>query len=175
LAGIAPETLEQLRPWLAAYELEHAYQKRNGQTGLSANQVLAAEAMKAGVPVRSEFPTQEDTIAGYGALSPIADLQFLRFTLDEILAGPAKLRRENADWARGAIGLATERVQTAGRKFPELYDELFVQRNRRWTPRIADMLQQHKPSLIVVGNYHLLGPDGVLVLLGRNGLKLERA
>ena len=94
LAVLPVEQLGSARPWLAAYELEHSYARATGHTGLSANQVLAADANKAGVPVHSEFPAQDDTIAAYGALSPLADLQFLRFTLDDILAAPGEIDRE---------------------------------------------------------------------------------
>jgi uncharacterized protein YbaP (TraB family) len=174
MARVAVAQLTNLRPWLAAYQLEHAYAGVTGHTGLSANQVLMAKAKQDGVPVRSEFPAQDDTIAAYGALSPAADLQFLRFTLDEILAAPGRVDRENADWARGDLGPAASAVSTASKAFPELYQELFVARNTRWIPRISAMLEEARPSLVVVGNYHLPGPDGVLAQLRRNGLAARR-
>ena len=36
------------------------------------------------------------------------------------------------------------------------------------------MLVQTKPSLVVVGNYHLLGPDGVLAQLRQQELAAKR-
>jgi uncharacterized protein YbaP (TraB family) len=174
LAQLPVAQLGSVRPWLAAYELEHAYAHVTGNTAMSANQVLGADAKKAGVAIRSEFPAQDDTIAAYGAMSPLADLEFLRFTLDDILDPPGDIDRENAAWARGDLGPATAKVATARRRYPEFYRELLVERNRRWAPRIADMLQQSKPSLVVVGNYHLLGPDGVLAQLRRAGLTARR-
>ncbi len=174
LAQIPVAQLGSVRPWLAAYELEHAYDRVMGRTGLSANQVLAADAKKAGVAIQSEFPAQDDTVAAYGALSADADLQFLRFTLDEMLAAPGEADRENADWARGDLGAATTTVDVARRRYPDLYRAFFIERNGRWTPRIKQMLGQSKPSLIVVGNYHLVGPDGVLAQLRRAGLTAKR-
>jgi uncharacterized protein len=174
LAQLPVEQLGSVRPWLAAYELEHAYGRATGHTGLSANQVLTADAKKVGVPIRSEFPAQDDTIAAYGTLSPLADLQFLRLTLDDILAAPGEIDRENADWAGGALGRATAKVADARRRYPELFHYLFVERNRQWAPRILDMLQQTKPSLVVVGNYHLLGPDSVLAQLRQHDLTATR-
>jgi uncharacterized protein YbaP (TraB family) len=174
LALLPVEQLGAARPWLAAYDLEHSYAHAIGHTGLSANQVLAADANKAGVPVQSEFPAQDDTIAAYGALSQVADLQFLRFTLDEILAPPGEVDGENAGWAKGALGPAITTVNAIRQRYPELYQELFVERNRRWVPRIANMLRQAKPSLVVVGNYHLLGPQGVLAQLRLEHLAAAR-
>ena len=175
LARLPVERLGSARPWLAAYQLEHAYAQATGHAGLSANQVLAADAHKAGVPIRSEFPAQDDTIAAYGALSPAADLQFLRLTLDDILAAPGKVDQENAGWARGALGPATARVRGISQQYPDLYRALIIERNRGWLPRIADMLRQAKPSLVVTGGYHLLGPQGVLAQLHEHGLRPVRA
>jgi uncharacterized protein YbaP (TraB family) len=174
LAHVPMEQLAKLRPWLATYQLEHEYARATAHTGLSANQVLTARANQSGVPVRSEFPAQDDTIAAYGSLSPAADLQFLRFTLDEMLAAPGKVDRENADWASGDLGPATATLVAASKLYPDLYRELFVERNNRWIARIGEMLKLPKPSLIVVGNYHLLGPAGVLALLRQNGLSPRR-
>lgn len=176
-AALAHLPLDQLgssRPWLAAYQLEQAYKRAMGLTGLSANEVLAADAQTAGVPIFSEFPAQDDTIAEYGALSPEQDLQFLRYTLDNILAQPEEATRENADWARGDLERATASAIRFNRRYPELARSFFVERNRRWLPRIRAMLRQPKPSLVVVGNYHLLGPGGMLALLQAQALPAER-
>lgn len=154
LARLPVERLGSARPWLAAYQLEHAYAQATGHAGLSANQVLAADAHKAGVPIRSEFPAQDDTIAAYGALSPAADLQFLRLTLDDILAAPGEVDRENGDWARGALGPATARVRGISQQYPDLYRALIIERNRGWLPRIADML----PGQAQPGGHGRLSP-----------------
>jgi uncharacterized protein len=174
LAQFPVARLESFRPWLAAYQLEQAYDRTAGLTGRSANEVLVAEAKKAGVPVRSEFPTQGDTIAEYGALSPDQDLQFLRLTLDNILAPPEQVARENSDWARGDVARAAAAADQFRRRYPELARALLIERNRRWVPRIQAMLQEAKPSLVVVGDYHLLGPEGLLALLKTAGLNPRR-
>jgi uncharacterized protein YbaP (TraB family) len=126
------------------------------------------------VPILSEFPAQDDTIAGYGSMSPDADLQFLRYTLDYVLAPAGQTERENADWGRGDVGPATAAVNQVARRYPDLTRALFIERNRRWVPRITAMLGQARPSLVVMGNYHLLGPDGVLMQLRQNGLVARR-
>jgi uncharacterized protein YbaP (TraB family) len=173
LAHLPVERLQPFRPWLAAYQLERAYNRAAGLTGLSANEVLAADAKKAAVPIRSEFPSQGDTIAEYGSLSPEQDLQYLRYTLDNILAAD-QAERENTDWARGDVARATTAASQFRQRYPDLARIFFLERNRRWVPRIEAMLQEAKPSLVVVGNYHLLGPDGVLALLKADGLRPRR-
>ena len=173
LAQLPVSRLEPFRPWLAAYQLEQAYKRAAGLTGLSANEVLAAEAKKAAIPIRSEFPTQGDTIAEYGSLSSDQDLQFLRYTIDNIL-GSREAEHEDAEWARGDVALATTSANRFRRRYPDLARVFFLERNRRWVPRIEAMLREAKPSLVIVGNYHLLGSEGVLALLKADGLQPRR-
>jgi uncharacterized protein YbaP (TraB family) len=173
LAHVPVDRLERLRPWLAAYQLEQAYNRAAGLTGLSAGEVLAAEAKKAAIPIHSEFPAQSDILGEFGSASPDQDLQYLRSTLDNILAPADQVERENADWAHGDEARATTAARQFSQRYPDL-TRMFVARNRRWVPRITAMLQADRPSLVVVGNYHLLGPEGILVLLKTDGLRPKR-
>jgi uncharacterized protein YbaP (TraB family) len=174
LAHLPVERLSRFRPWLAAQQLEDAYSRTMGLTGLSANQVLTAVAAKAGIEVHSEFAAQDDFIAWFGALSPKQDLQRLRDTLDDILAPPEESARANADWKRGDVRSTAAEVARMKRLYPEMYEAIVVDRNRAWPPRIKVMLQAPKPSLIVVGNYHLVGPDSLLAQLRAENLSAKR-
>jgi uncharacterized protein len=49
-----------------------------------------------------------------------------------------------------------------------------VQRNQLWVPRVHTMLNAARPTMIVVGLYHLVGPDSMLVQLGASGARLRR-
>jgi uncharacterized protein len=168
------ERLAQFRPWLAAQQLEDAYYRAMGLKGLSANQVLTADAQKAGVPVESEFAAQDDFIAWFGALPPELDLQRLRATLDDLLAPPQDAQKANARWALGDDRPTAAEVARMTRLYPEMAWPLLIDRNRAWAPRIKAMLQQPKPSLIVVGDYHLVGPDSILAVLRAERLSVKR-
>ncbi|HEY3950830.1 TraB/GumN family protein [Phenylobacterium sp.] len=174
LAHLPVERLSQFRPWLAAQQLDDAYNHVRGLKGLSANQVLSADAQKAGISVQSEFAAQDDFIAWFGALSPEEDLQRLRATLDDMLAPPEDAERANADWLRGDDRRSAAEVARMKRVYPEMYRLLLLDRNRAWIPRIKTMLQDPKPSLIVVGSYHLVGPDSILAQLRAERLPVKR-
>ncbi len=174
LAHLPVERLAQFRPWLAAQQLDDAYSRTLGLKGLSANQVLTAAAEKAGVAVNSEFAAQDDFIAWFGALAPEPDLQRLRATLDDILAPPEASKRADEAWMRGDERGEADQLARMKRLYPEMYDLLLVARNRAWPARIRLMLQAPKPSLIVVGNYHLVGPDSILAQLRAERLPAKR-
>jgi uncharacterized protein YbaP (TraB family) len=174
LAGLSVERLSQFRPWLAAQQLEDAYFRTMGLKGLSANQVLTAAAQKAGIGVFSEFAAQDDFIAWFGALSPEQDLQRLRETLDDILSPREVSERADADWVRGDDRREAAQIERMRRLYPEMYELLLVARNRAWPARIKSMLQSPKPSLMVVGNFHLVGPDSIQAQLRAEGLSAKR-
>ena len=58
-------------------------------------------------------------------------------------------------------------------KFPELYEQLFYQRNRAWVPKLEKQLAQGK-AFIAVGAGHLLGEQSVVALLRAKGYEAKR-
>jgi uncharacterized protein YbaP (TraB family) len=56
---------------------------------------------------------------------------------------------------------------------PEVYKVLFVERNRRWIPKIEACLDGAR-CMIVVGAGHLVGADGLIALLRGRGYSVEQ-
>ena len=42
---------------------------------------------------------------------------------------------------------------------------MLAQRNRAWAGKIADLIRQGEPALVIVGAMHLIGPGSVVELL----------
>lgn len=169
IASLAP-----YRPWLAGAILQDAYYAATGMNQPAADDVLAAEAKKTGISLSHEFPRKDDTIAWFGSMSPIQDIEYLRYVLDSILAGPVVDERMYADWSMGRLERATEFMRNLTRKYPQLFEKITVERNRNWVPRIQTMLNKPVPSMVVVGMYHLVGPESLLSQLQKSGLKVHR-
>jgi uncharacterized protein len=174
IAGVPEDALQPFRPWLAAQALEGAFFSAQGVNGRNADVVLVSEASAAGVSMSSEFATKEDVARWLGSFSPVQEVQYLRCTLDEILSGHDEGQRIYADWARGKDGLARGWVARMKNLYPELYSSLIAARNKGWVPRVRSMLAQPKPTMIVVGLYHLVGPDSIQAQLRANGLHVKR-
>ena len=57
---------------------------------------------------------------------------------------------------------------------PEECESLLYVRNRNWIPKIEQLLDQNKDSLVVVGAGHLIGEENVIQLLKQKGYKVRR-
>jgi uncharacterized protein len=174
IADVPEDALQPFRPWLAGQSLEGAFFGAEGMNGRNAYQVLVSEATEAGIPISSEFATKEDAARWFGDLPPEQEVQYLRYTLDEILTGHDENQRIYADWAAGKDDRAADSVAKLKRLYPELYRSLTVSRNRAWVPQIRSMLTQPKPTMVVVGLYHLVGPDSIQAQLRASGLRVKR-
>jgi uncharacterized protein YbaP (TraB family) len=53
--------------------------------------------------------------------------------------------------------------------FPEVYEQLLVQRNSNWLPIIHNMFEEPGTEYVLVGTAHLIGPDGLLQRLEKKG------
>jgi len=59
-------------------------------------------------------------------------------------------------------------------KTPRLYELLGRDRNLKWLPQVRAMLDKRGTRLVIVGAMHLLGEDGLVELLRRQGVQVER-
>jgi uncharacterized protein YbaP (TraB family) len=174
IAGVPEDSLQPFRPWLAGQALEGAFFGARGFNGKNADQVLVAEAAEAGILVSSEFATKEDAARWFSDLPPEQEVQYLRYILDEILTGHDEDQLIYREWAGGKDSRAAESVAKMKKLYPELYRSLVVSRNRAWVPQIRSMLTQPKPTMVVVGMYHMAGPDNIQAQLRANGLRVKR-
>lgn len=168
------ESLAHFRPWLAGQALEDAlfsappFNKRN------ADQVLTAEAQSLSIPVSSEFTTLADAARWFAHLPPTVEMQYLMYVIDEVLMGKASGQYAYAQWDNGNAAPATAWMARMARHYPQLYRSMAVQRNQLWVPRVQAMLKVNRPSMIVVGFYHLVGPDSMLAQLAAGGIRVQR-
>jgi uncharacterized protein YbaP (TraB family) len=173
LAQVPLDSVAQYRPWFAAFTVEQAYYAAmNLPEAGTAEKVLMPMAQKNGITVSSEFPAIDDLVAFMGESSPTEDVQYLQYTLDHILDGAAKNEQVYSRWARGDMSGAEQMVARMKTSQPAMYDKHVIGRNGRWVPRIDEMLKSSKPALVVVGLYHVAGPDSVLARLREHGLKV---
>lgn len=168
------ESLAHFRPWLAAQALEGALFSAPPFDKPNADQVLVAQAQSLSIPVSSEFTTLTDVTRWLAGLSPTAEMQYLLYIIDEVLMGQEQGQRIYAEWDNGNAAPATAWMSRMARNYPELYRAMDVQRNQLWVPRVRTMLNADRPSMIVVGLYHLVGPDSILVQLAARGVRLRR-
>lgn len=79
-------------------------------------------------------------------------------------------------WREGDMTKLEQAAQVADliQKFPEIYDQILVQRNKNWMPQIETMLNDKQVEMVLVGALHLAGKDSVLAMLKAKGYKIEK-
>ena len=167
--GVSLDDLGGMRPWVIGATLEDAFYATAGLKGKSAREVLLDRAGAAGIPVSSEFATKDDVFAWMGGLSPTEDAQFLCYAVDGVLLGRTGAQQISSTWRAGDTGPASAFLDHEREAYPELYVTLTVDRNRAWVPRMESMLLDPNPTMVVIGMYHLVGPESVLTQLRRAG------
>ncbi len=173
-AGVDLDRMQGAEPWYAALTLTQMLLMREGydpRQGLDAH--MAALARRDGKPVAG-LETFEEQIAFFDSLPLALQSDMLLESLAEIEDLEAGMDRTVAAWRRGDTGYLADELLEELRRYPDLYDRLVTERNRKWTPRIAALLEREGDFLVVVGALHLVGPDSVIAMLAAEGIAAEQ-
>lgn len=179
LAGIAAEDVDFAPPLITMFAIADATAEAEGSMReFGVETVIEAEFKASGRPISAI----EDPVAVMGKLLAIDESHMIAMIdegLDEwdgcALTEPEGTGWETEhNWARGALGddAVTEMLEDPfGKAF---YEVLLVDRNSAWTDWLSDRLTRPGNLLLAVGAGHMEGPDSVIVMLERKGLKAER-
>jgi uncharacterized protein YbaP (TraB family) len=173
-AGIDLDRLQGAEPWYAALTLTQMLLMRAGydpRQGL--DQHMAGLARRDGKPIAG-LETFEEQIVFFDSLPMALQSDMLLEALAEIEDLEAGMGRTVEAWRRGDTAYLADELLEELRRYPDLYDRLVTERNRKWAPRIAALLQREGDYLVVVGALHLVGPDSVLALLAADGIPSEQ-
>jgi len=77
-------------------------------------------------------------------------------------------------WRTGNSNKLAGLLNDAMEDSPALYQRLVTNRNQNWVPKIQEFLAGNKNAVVIVGAAHLVGPDGVVELLRKKGLKVTQ-
>lgn len=183
--GFPPFLASKMRPWFAAMLLSipACALDRSGQPTEGLDDLLQAEARKAGVPVMALEPW--DTILRvFAAMEQTDQIQALRTALlvaeqsDDFFATMVAAyfdQRHRLIWelSRDLNRLAPDPA-AAERDFALMEKVLLTDRNRSWIDPI-EAAAEGRHIVVGVGAAHLSGPDGVIRLLHERGWTVERA
>ncbi len=77
-------------------------------------------------------------------------------------------------WRTGDTDALEKLMNEALREAPVIAKRLLTDRNRNWLPKIRELLRDDKNAVVIVGAGHLVGREGVVELLQREGLKVTQ-
>ncbi|HPE56394.1 MAG TPA: TraB/GumN family protein [Bacteroidales bacterium] len=99
---------------------------------------------------------------------------FVFYSLEDINQADTLLESMIFAWRTGESASSEEIIQEMKSEYPVLYQDLLVNRNNEWMKSLKKFLKSKEVELVLVGDLHLVGPDGLLELLRNNGYQVEQ-
>lgn len=101
--------------------------------------------------------------------------KLLAHSLGELDELTLQLERMKQAWKKGDLKEFDKlSIAEMREEFPTLYHDILVKRNQAWLPKIASLVNANKTSLVLVGNAHLAGEDGLIHQLKLKGFTLKQ-
>lgn len=179
-AGIDPDAVSRLKPWLTATVLAMAeYGAQGYRTDLSVDMHLAQLA-KAGKVRILALETASSQMSLFSRLSDADQLRFMEESIALIETGRqgTEIRQIVDAWrtadqrAFDDIAERLEKDATVSGKFVK--NILLDERNVGIADKLVQLLEREDKSVAAVGVLHLIGSKSVPALLSERGLSVER-
>jgi uncharacterized protein len=172
--GAPMSTFDTQQPWVIAVELAELEYLRLGYDPEQGAEEQLVRRARADHKSTDGLETVNDELGGLETLSREDQLRLLDQTLEELHDAPSDMRVVVAAWRRGDAARLSAILSKEYRQFPTLYQPLVTVRNQRWLPQIEQLLQGDKNCMVIVGALHLVGHDGLLDLLRRDGYRPQQ-
>jgi len=172
--GLPAEAVQKLKPGMVALTIALVEMQKLGlDEKLGVDRHFHELARKAGKEIIAlETPDfQVDLLTGFSRQEGEA---IVKSTLKDIGALKQKLGQMLKAWQTGDMKTVADLLNEAMEEHPELYKRLVVERNKRWVPKIEELVRGDKNAIVIVGTGHLAGKQSVIELLEKNGLKVTQ-
>jgi uncharacterized protein len=163
--------LRGFRPWFVALTVTTQALEREGfssEHGIDEHfRRAAAERNQRVEPLE----TLDSQLALFTSLTPEAEEQMLRQTLEDLDSYASELSAAFRLWSAGdAAGVDELLVAPMQKEYPALFKQLFADRNRAMVERMLELAKVPGHYFVVVGAGHLVGSSGIVALLGSRGI-----
>ena len=173
-AGLPMMALQRMKPWLVAITLMMPTLQAAGfKAELGVDRHFFDRAKDAGMK-RQGLETMVYQLDRFDAMSPKLQEELLKTTLEDLDNTVASVKEIAQAWSFGNVAAIEKFTLGQMKDAPELYQRLLVERNNNWIPHVETCLKQNAGCFIVVGAAHLVGPDGLPVLLAKKGYKVTQ-
>lgn len=167
--GLQPEVVSHFQPWFAALMLQQLELTQSGfDSAAGVDEQFALLAQTDEKPIIG-LETIDEQLGFFAHLSLDQQREFLRSTLEDSATAGSDTDAVVRAWQRGDTAKLEQLLREGSNDSPELYRLLTTERNRRWLPKITQLLTGDDNCLVIVGALHLIGHDGLIELLQRQG------
>ncbi len=172
--SISPESLDRFRPWLVGLILDSTITQSLGyldQYGVDV--YFLNRAKTAGMPILG-LESLQDQVKVLSDDGGETDDAILTDVVDALDKTPELITVLANAWRRGDMATIEKKVLEESADTPGGYERLIAGRNRRWLPKLKQMLDTGRHCFIVVGAGHFVGDASVLKLLKKAGYTVTR-
>jgi hypothetical protein len=167
--GLEPEVVSHFQPWFAALMVQQLELTKSGfDAAAGVDEQLALMAQADAKPIIG-LETMDEQLGFFVHLSLEQQRQFLRSTLQDAATAESESNAVVSAWQHGDTVKLEQLLREGSKDSPDIYRLLTTDRNRRWLPKIVQLLNGDDNYLVIVGALHLIGHDGVVDLLQRQG------
>ena len=161
-------------PWFAALQITQLQLLKLGFDGnFGIEKTIARMAHEDRKPLLG-LEALDEQLHAIDTLPDKAQKFFLLQTLEDAQSANDDLDTIVKAWKQGNLRELDQLLLEGMHGQPEVYDQLLVQRNRRWSGAIIDMMNDSQDYLIIVGALHLIGEDSVQNILKEQGIRTQR-
>lgn len=172
-SGLPVAQVQQFRPWLFTVMIAIVEFQKIGvtQEGVDLHYFKRGRADRKTLGGLEDFEQHLNYITTMGA-GHESDL--VKNTVEELEGLPAIFNALIAAWKSGDLAKTDELMFREIRdKYPAIYQQLIVDRNRLWVPKIEELANTPETEFVLVGFGHLSGEAGLITALKQRGYEVE--
>lgn len=171
---LALELIQPMKPWMVMLMLEALGSQAAGldpELGLDKHFYNLANAKGKQV---IGLETAESQMNRFDTMPLPMQEQMLRSEIAEMDTERSSLRSLLSAWQNGDAPAIERMLLSSFSGNQTAYNSLIVERNRNWMPQLENCLRRTSPCFVVVGAAHIVGPQGLLVMLQQKGYRVEQ-
>jgi uncharacterized protein YbaP (TraB family) len=176
LAGLPlkPREMDKLRPWLAQLTLSSSfYGERKFSVINGADIRILSYALTHKKPV-SYLETPRQQLEFFFESAQTTELENFEALVNTFDRRPASIDAAIKAWIDGDVDELSMRLHRGLASNPKGKKILLDDRNLSWAEQISRMLAESKTTFVTVGIGHLGGPQSVIEVLCKRGVKVTR-
>lgn len=166
--------MQQMKPWVIATSMEGLEMQKAGYSAQGIDAYFFDKAQKADKEIVS-LETTEEQMKIFAGMSDKEQTEYLEYKLSNAQESVEAVDTMMAYWENGkSEKLADFLIDEMENQSKEAYDNLLINRNKKWVPKIIKLVETGKTPLIAVGSAHLVGEKSVNDLLKKKGFKIKQ-
>ena len=171
--NLSIKAMQTMKPSMVVLTLTMAELKKLGLADAGVDQFFLEKAQAQGKKIMG-LETAETQIKTLVNLGKGRENELILSTIKELKKTPEFMAEMKKAWRTGDLaGLEQVGLKKMQAEFPELNKSLLTNRNNAWLPKIKALLATPERELILVGALHLVGDEGVLAQLKKQGFVVE--